>query len=97
MSCSAANQRAPIDGIPPEVFKTGGQTLILKLTEFLCTCWEDGCLPKDLKGSRIVHLYKGKGDKSSCDNYREISLFSIAGKSEDPLQGHLEQVGYPSP
>ena len=28
----------------------------------------------------IVHLYKGKGDKSSCDNYREISLLSVAGK-----------------
>lgn len=68
------------DGIPPEIFKTGGDTLIEKLTEFLCTCWEDGCLPQDLKDARIVHLYKGKGDKSSCDNYRGISLLSIAGK-----------------
>ena len=68
------------DGIPPEVFKTGGQLLVKKLTEFLCMCWEDGCLPQDLKDARIVHLYKGKGDKSSCDNYRGISLLSIAGK-----------------
>ncbi|KAL8614954.1 hypothetical protein ACOMHN_049105 [Nucella lapillus] len=37
----------------------------------------DGCLPQDLKDDRIVHLYKGKG-KSSCDNYRGISLLSIA-------------------
>ncbi|XP_068713001.1 uncharacterized protein [Montipora foliosa] len=68
------------DGIPPEVFKTGGQLMVKKLTEFLCMCWEDGCLPKDLKDARIVHLYKGKGDKSSCDNYHGISLLSIAGK-----------------
>ena len=68
------------DGIPPEVFKTGGTSLIQKFTEFLCLCWEDGSLPRDLKDARIVHLYKGKGDKSSCDNYRGISLLSIAGK-----------------
>ncbi|KAL8610626.1 hypothetical protein ACOMHN_006345 [Nucella lapillus] len=68
------------DGIPPEVFKAGGQLLIHKFTEFLCMCWEDGCLPQDLKYARIVHLYKGKGDKSSCDKYRGTSLLSIAGK-----------------
>ena len=68
------------DGIPPEVFKAGGPTLVKKLTEFLCLCWEDGSLPQDLKDARIVHLYKGKGDKSSCDNYRGISLLSMAGK-----------------
>ncbi|KAL8585003.1 hypothetical protein ACOMHN_043639 [Nucella lapillus] len=66
------------DGILPEVFKAGSQPLIQKFTEFLCMCWEDGCLPQDLKDARIVHLYKGKGDKSSCDNYRGISLLSIA-------------------
>ncbi|KAL8589062.1 hypothetical protein ACOMHN_055075 [Nucella lapillus] len=68
------------DGIPPEVSKEGSQLLIQKFTEFLCMCWEDGCLPQDLKYARIVHLYKGKGDKSSCDNYRRISLLSKAGK-----------------
>ena len=68
------------DGIPPEIFKAGGESLIQKFTEFLCTCWEDGCLPQDLKDARIVHLYKGKGEKSCCDNYRGISLLSIAGK-----------------
>ncbi|KAL8578271.1 hypothetical protein ACOMHN_005662 [Nucella lapillus] len=68
------------DGIPSEVFKAGSQPLIQKFTEFLCMCWEDGCLPQDMKNARIVHLYKGKGDKSSCDNYRGISLLSRAGK-----------------
>ena len=68
------------DGIPPEVFKAGGPALVKRLTEFLCHCWNDGELPQDLKDARIVHLYKGKGDRSSCDNYRGISLLSIAGK-----------------
>ena len=68
------------DGIPPEVFKAGGTSLIEKFTEFLGVCWDDGSLPQDMKDANIVHLYKGKGDKSSCDNYRGISLLSIAGK-----------------
>ena len=48
------------DGIPPEVFKSGGQLLVRKLTEFLCMCWEDGCLPQDLKDARIVHLSRAR-------------------------------------
>ena len=68
------------DGIPPEIFKGGGPVLVERLTEFLRLCWNDGNLPQDLKDARIVHLYKGKGDRSSCDNYRGISLLSIAGK-----------------
>ena len=58
-------------------FKAGVQSLMQKFTEFLCTCWEDGCLPQDLEDARIVHLYKSRGDKS---NFRGISLLSIAGK-----------------
>ena len=73
LQCSKS---AGSDGIPPEVFEVGGRTLIENFTEFLCTC----CLPQDLKGARIVHLYKGKGDKSNRDNSRGISLLSIAGK-----------------
>ena len=62
------------DGIPPEV------PLIQTFTEFLCSCWEDGCLPPNLKVARIVHLSEGKGDKSNCDNSRGITFLSIAGK-----------------
>ena len=41
---------------------------------------EEGCLPQELKDAWIVRLCKGKGDTFSCDNYRGISLLSIAGK-----------------
>ena len=43
-------------------------------------CWDEGQVPQELKDATIVHLYKGKGDRSMCDNYRGISLLSIAGK-----------------
>ena len=37
-------------------------------------------MPQELKDAAIVHLYKRKGNRQSCDNHRGISLLSIAGK-----------------
>ena len=68
------------DGIPPEIFKEGGVTIAIKLTELIQQFWEEGSVPQDFKDANIVHLYKNKGDRASCDNHRGISLLSIAGK-----------------
>lgn len=71
---------AGIDGIPPEMWKYGGPTLHSRLHDFIKTCWEKGKLPQDLRDAVIITLYKNKGDKSDCSNYRGITLLSIAGK-----------------
>ncbi|XP_044171386.1 uncharacterized protein LOC114973897 [Acropora millepora] len=42
--------------------------------------WTQEKLPQDLKDASIIHLYKRKGNRNSCDNHRGISLLSIAGK-----------------
>ena len=68
------------DGIPAEVFKAGGETLVTHLTRMFQVFWVNGQLPRDLRDANIIHLYKNKGDRSSCDNHRGISLLSIAGK-----------------
>ena len=68
------------DGIPPEIYKTGGLALSTNLTDLFRLCWEKGELPQDFKDANIIHLYKNKGEKASCDNHRGISLLSIAGK-----------------
>ena len=68
------------DGIPPEIFKEGGKAMVAKLTELLQQSWEAGTVPQDFKDANIIHLYKNKGDRASCDNHRGISLLSIAGK-----------------
>ena len=54
--------------------------LVEKLTNLFSLCWEKGVAPKDLRDAVIVSLYKNKGDKSDCSNYRGITLLSIAGK-----------------
>jgi len=68
------------DGIPSEIFKAGGSTFVQKLTELFQSFWAQGSIPQELKDASIVHLYKRKGSRQSCDNHRGISLLSIAGK-----------------
>ena len=42
--------------------------------------WQQEAIPQELKDASIVHLYKRKGNRWSCDNHRGISLLVIAGK-----------------
>ena len=76
-----ATRKAPgEDGIPPEVIKAGKEALIEDLHELLCLCWREGSVPSDMRGAKIVTLYKNKGDRSECNSYRGIPLLSIVGK-----------------
>jgi len=68
------------DGIPPEIYKAGGEAIIDRLTSLFQAFRERGELPQNLKDANIIHLYKNKGEKAACDNHRGISLLSIAGK-----------------
>ena len=69
-----------IDGIPAEVYQHWGEAVLDKLQDLFTNCWEKGSLPQDLRDAVIVSLYKNKGQKSDCSNYRGITLLSIAGK-----------------
>jgi hypothetical protein len=68
-----------IDGIPPEIVKCGGSVLLTHLHELLGQCWKEGEVPQNMRDSNIINLYKNKGDRSDCNNYRGISLLSIVG------------------
>ncbi len=37
-------------------------------------------MPEDWRKAIIVPLYKGKGEREECNNYRGISLLSVPGK-----------------
>ena len=42
--------------------------------------FESGVVPEDWRSAVIVPLYKGKGQRTECSNYRGISLLSMVGK-----------------
>ena len=68
------------DSISPEVIKCGNPALLEPFHEQLCLCWEEGAVSQDMRDATIVTLYKNKGDRSHCNNYRGISLLSIVRK-----------------
>ena len=69
-----------IDSIPAEVYQHGGEAVLDKLQDLFTNCWEKGTLPQDLRDAVIVSLYKNKGEKSDCSNYRGFTLLSNAVK-----------------
>ncbi|GFO35998.1 endonuclease-reverse transcriptase [Plakobranchus ocellatus] len=52
----------------------------IALHNLLVCCWEKGKLPQDFRDAVIITIFKNKGEKSDCSNYRGITLLSIAGK-----------------
>ena len=76
-----SGKAAGVDGVPPELWKEGGQALHSKLYELLVCCWEQSKLSSDLCDAVIITLDKNKGEKSDCSNYRGITLLSIARKT----------------
>ena len=55
--------------------------MVDKLQDLFTNCWEKGTLPQDLRDAVIVCLYKNKGEKPDCSNYRSITLLFIQAKS----------------
>ena len=77
---SLKNGKAPgADGIPSEVYKYGGPSVVQTQHCFFKTCWDEAELPQDFKDAKIVTIFK-KGDRSQCGNYLGISLLSTAAK-----------------
>lgn len=69
-----------LDGCAAECVKKGGRTVINWLLRLFNACFENGVVPSEWCEACIVPLYKGKGDKYECGNYRGISLLSVIGK-----------------
>ena len=72
---------APVtDGILAELYKAVGPETINVFHDILSHIWEQEKMPEDIHDALIVALYKNKGSKANCRNYRDISLLSIARK-----------------
>ena len=78
---SLASGKAPgSDGIPPDLLKHYRTTLLHSLHVLLCQCWQEGAVPQDMYDAKIITLFKNKGERSDCNNYRGTSLLSVIGK-----------------
>ncbi|XP_073848775.1 uncharacterized protein [Musca autumnalis] len=73
------NKAAGADGLPAELFKTGGDALIRCMHQLVSTIWQEERIPDDWNLSILCPVHK-RGDKTVCSNYRGISLLPIAYK-----------------
>jgi len=73
--------KAPgVCGIYPEYIQHSGSDALCTLHKIVTRVWEEEVVPEEWHQGIIIPLYKGKGSKSECSNYREITLPSVAGK-----------------
>ena len=94
----SSGQAPGTDAIPAEVYKVGGLPMAEKLTELFQCMRKKEAIPQDFMDASIIHLYKRKGNPQVCDNHRDISLLSIAGKIMakillNRLNAHLDKAG----
>ena len=84
-----------LDHVVAEYLKYGGEVVVDKLHRLIVDCWETGSVPQSWKDSEIINISK-KGNLSSVDNWRGISLLSVAGKVLTSIVGkRLQEVVVP--
>ena len=66
--------------VPADLGSLGKKAVKQKLLTIFNDIWHQHAVPQDFKNALIVHVFKKKGDRSVCDDYRGISLLSIPGK-----------------
>ena len=69
-----------MDGIPAEIFKSAGPVGLEALHSLLANILGNRGCAKEFRNTTFVSLFKNKGIKTDCGNYRGISLLSVAGK-----------------
>ena len=78
---SAKTGKAPgIDEITIEIIKAAGEDGVEMLWRVCRTVWKDGIAPMEWRQSIIIPIWKRKGDRRECSQYRGISLLSQSSK-----------------
>lgn len=80
------------DKITPEMIKYSGEEGYNILQLVYNKIWQTGKVPKDWELGVVIPIYK-KGDKRNCNNYRGITLLSVAAKTfERVLDTRLRSI-----
>ena len=78
---SLASGKAPgSNGISPDLIKHCKNALLHSLHVLFCQCWQEGAVPQDMRDAKITTLFKKKGERSDCDNFRGIYHLSVIDK-----------------
>ncbi len=68
------------DGITAEMLNYGGEIVVDWIVWMCNLVWEQSKVPKDWRKAIIIPVYKGKGKREECNNYRGISLLRVPGR-----------------
>ena len=71
--------------IPVKIFKNNKCKFLPILVKLFNLCFESGHIPLEWKYALVTPLYKGKGSKQNCNNYRGISVLSPISKIFESL------------
>ena len=69
-----------VDSVVVETLKNLGISIIDWLLRIFNRCIGSGVVPEDWKTASIVPVYKVKGGRRECTNYRGISVLSMPEK-----------------
>lgn len=73
--------KAPdMHGIAAEMLKFGGENVRKAIWEVICVFWQRESVHQDWRDAILIVLFKNKGKRDECGNYRGIALLCIAGK-----------------
>ncbi|CAF2103907.1 unnamed protein product, partial [Rotaria magnacalcarata] len=65
------NRKAPgVDNISADLLKAGGVPMTKWAHEILCDVWNNEDVVEDWATAILIRLYKNKGDRTVCGNYR---------------------------
>ena len=80
------------DEITGEMIKGGGDRVVDWIWRICNMAFENGVVPEDWRYAVIVPLYKDKGQRNECKNYRGSSLLRAVGKYTGILIESLERM-----
>ena len=76
------NERAAgPDGIPPELLKCASEPIANALHSLILMVWREAKVLAAWRNGIITALYRGKGSKADCGNYRQSRCCLCLGKS----------------
>ena len=75
----AVGRAGGLNGLLPDVLKCCGGPLLDYILTLFQTVWKERCVPAEWRDALLVPVPK-KGDLSSCDNWKGISLLDVMGK-----------------